>query len=941
MTEPQGLDEFLSGQAPPIAMSTVSPIGGEPEGLDQFIGKQLKEEKYSTPPQQALTAVEGTARGLSLGLSDFVAAKLTSPEAVKAREEANPVTSGISNVVGGAGLILGTGGLAAPAEAGLTALKVAPTAARALGFAAEGAGFGLAPTISDLALGEPNLNAEKVLMDVGMGAAFGGGLGLLSKGLEALPFLRKAESVTGKAPIVGEIPQAEIPTVPNALEEAQQGIVANPLQQEPIPTPKSLKEMEAFNENAQFMGQGIDELPPKVQTVNEAESRLTDLQAKPTEFHKENLLGKTEQDRNNSLLKSSPEFENTFNRYSSNMRHEINNKTEQAIESIAEGHTPISDPVSNGDQVSNVLEKQIVDEQKRLGPAFNELGKYELADKGSHQLPLINSFTEKFPKLAEMFNTSDLETVKFNPWKSNWGISKEAYNAVKTVVRDAKSVESIEELVNLRRSIADKIKPLESSAVNGQLKQLSSTMMDYIDQNLKLVLEKIPEGEGLLKDGKHIRDIFKDYAINERNRQFITSKFGVDIENGGFKALAGKPASQVLAKIFKDEETVKAIKALLPKEEYEKLLANYIAQAKEAVTKDGVLSSAKFGTFLNDKKNIVLNEAFKDIPEKLQRIRDLNTISRLVPDLPSSNPSGTANTVFEMFKKLTSPTGVISLLKEKGMEALEKQSAKAQINEILAGRAAQSEKLTLIQKIADKSSKRIEQASKSVYSGAARGAFLSGATKAYSGDYDERVKRIKQLSNDPNAMIQHFDNSTAALQQVAPNIAGSLNMAVTRGVQFLASKIPQPATHFVLSSEFKPSPAAKDKFDHYYEVVNDPLVSFDEIKRGTLSSDTMETLSAVHPNLFAEMQKSLLTNFNQEEASNLPYPVKLSLSKFIGQPLDENMQGQSIIGFQASLSGPQLSQQGVQKDHVTQAGLKEINVAKISSTQTDRLDAES
>ncbi len=926
---------FIPDEAPIDKSNFIADSAFVPDdGLtdDQIVAKyQEHQNKYGSLDQQALAAAEGAARGLSLGASDFIASKLTSPEAVRGREEANPVISGASNIGGGAALIGLTGGLAAPAEAGLAALKVAPTAARALGYGLEGAVFGGANTVSDLALGDTNMTAEKVLMDVGFGASLGAGLGLLSKGLEALPFLKRTPetNIGPKEPIIGEIPVAEIPEVA-AIEPVGA--------QEVIPTPKSLKEMEAFNENAQFMGQGLDEPPPKVEALNEALDRLDDLQAKPTELHKNNLLGKTEQDRNNALLKTSTSLEDTYNKYNNHIRAEVNQKTEKAIESIADGYKPTADSVANGEQVSSVLENQIIKEQKRLAPAFEELKKFEVAEPGSHQLPLINMFTERFPKLAEMFNTSDLETVKFNPWKSNWGISKEAYNAIKTVVKDSEDVESIQDLVNMRRAITDKIKPLESSAVNGQLKTLSSSMMDYINENVGHVLDKVPEGEGVLKSGEHIRHIFKDYAINEQNRNFITSKFGVDIENGGFKQLAGKPASQVLSKIFKDEEMVKAIRSLLPKEEYEKLVANYIAQAKDVVTKDGVLSSAKFGTFLNDKKNIVLNEAFKDMPAKLQRIRDLNTVSRLVPDLPSANPSGSANTVFELMKKLSSPTGIASLVKEKGMELLEKRAATEELNQRLSGRAQQAEKLGIIKKMVDKSSKKINDAAKSVYTGASRGAFLSGATKALSGDYSERVKRIKELSNDPNAMIQHFDKSTASLQNIAPNVTNSLNQSITRGVQFLASKIPQPATHFVLSKEYKPSPAAMEKFEHYYEIVNNPIATFEEIKDGVLSFDTMEALTAVHPMLLEEMKKSILENFDEDEAHKMPYTVKLALSKFIGQPLDENMQGSSIISYQASLSGPQLSQQGVQKDHVTQAGLKELDLAKTSKTQTDRDD---
>lgn len=915
MSEPQGLDQFLNQEQPQQNFAVASKINeNEPAGLNDYIKDELVNEKYGTIPQKVTTAVEAAARGFSLGTSDYIAAKLSSPEAVRGREQANPEVSIPFNIAGGAGLIAATGGLAAPLEAGLGAAKIAPLIARGLAFGAEGAAFGAANTVSDLALGDTNVNAEKILMDIGFGAALGSGLGLLSKGLEALPSLRKA------APVV----------------ETTMPIEAAPIA-EPIPTPKSLKEMQTFNENAPFMGMDFEEPPPKVEALNEAIDRLPDFQAKPTEIHKDNLLGKTQQDRNNALLKASPELEDTWNKFNNNIRQEVNIKTDKALADIAPGHIPTSDIVENGEKVSDILEKQIIDEKAKLVPAFEALKKYEVAEAGSHRLPLIEMFTKTFPKLAEMFDTTGAE-LKIKPKNAKWGISDEAYKAIKTIVRDSKNIDSIQDLVNLRKEITSKLTHTLSSESSGQLKQLSSAMMEYINDNLQNVLKKIPEGEGILKDGEHIRDYFKRYAINENNRKFIETKFGVDIENGGFKKLAGKPASAILTKIFKDEETVKAIKALLPPEEYNKLLSNYMAQSKDALTKDGVLSSARFGTFLNDKKNIVLNEAFKGMESKLQRVRDLNTISRLVPDLPSGNPSGTGNTTFELLKKLSSPSGIAGLLKDKAFELYNTRAATEELNARLAGRAFQAEKLNVIQKMIEKTGNKIDEAAKSIYGGTFRGGAITGASKAISGDYSERVKKVKELSNDPNAMMNHFDKSTAAMQIAAPNITQSLNQTMVKGLSFLNSKIPQPSTHFVLSKEFKPSAAAQDKFNHYFNIVNAPLSAIQEIKDGNLTTETIEALGSAHPNLYKEMQKAVLSHFDQEAALKLAYPAKLALFKFLGSPLDEHMQPESIIGYQASLSGPQLSQQGIQKDHVTQAGMKNVDLAKNSATKTDRLN---
>lgn len=172
MDEPQGLDQFISG----IGGSEGAPMQ-EPEGLDDFVD-ETQQDLYGGVGQQALAGAEGFLRGASLGTSDLAETKLglSTPEAIKGRREANPWTSGLGSLGGGAALIGLTGGMAAPAEAGLGATLATS--------AAEGALFGAGNSVSEYALGDSNLNAQKVLTDVGMGAALGAGLGALGKSVE-------------------------------------------------------------------------------------------------------------------------------------------------------------------------------------------------------------------------------------------------------------------------------------------------------------------------------------------------------------------------------------------------------------------------------------------------------------------------------------------------------------------------------------------------------------------------------------------------------------------------------------------------------------------------------------------------------------------------------------------------------------------------------------
>lgn len=195
--------EDIESVTPPIT----APVNNTPLKLSDLSSDQVEspDEKYGTAGQQALSALEGGARGLTFGVSDLAEkALLHNAPDIKARMEANPITSTVSQVAGAAAPLIATAGGSAPLEGAASVANFAPSVlasqagraiegavgggltGRVLGLGAEGAIFGAGNAVTDSALGDPKHVSEQVLSDIGMGAAFGGGLGLLSKGVEAV-----------------------------------------------------------------------------------------------------------------------------------------------------------------------------------------------------------------------------------------------------------------------------------------------------------------------------------------------------------------------------------------------------------------------------------------------------------------------------------------------------------------------------------------------------------------------------------------------------------------------------------------------------------------------------------------------------------------------------------------------------------------------------------
>jgi hypothetical protein len=163
-----------------------------------------KQKKFGEGVATVQAGAEGLARGLTAGLSDPTLRALgVSAEGLRERQERNEILSTAGEAVGLIAPILLTGGGAGGARLGMGALRYAPTAAIARGglalerglagqlgkgalsrvaagtlaAAGEGAVYGAGEAISEAALGDVELTAERLLAGMKTGALLAGGAG--------------------------------------------------------------------------------------------------------------------------------------------------------------------------------------------------------------------------------------------------------------------------------------------------------------------------------------------------------------------------------------------------------------------------------------------------------------------------------------------------------------------------------------------------------------------------------------------------------------------------------------------------------------------------------------------------------------------------------------------------------------------------------------------
>lgn len=205
--------------------------------------------------------------------------------------------------------------------------------------------------------------------------------------------------------------------------------------------------------------------------------------------------------------------------------------------------------------------------------------------------------------------------------------------------------------------------------------------------------------------------------------------------------------------------------------------------------------------------------------------------------------------------------------------------------------------------------------------------------------YDEITSRIKELAGNPDALSSHIQNNVTGINEVMPDISQAVGNHMARSVSYLNSKIPKSFGDLPLAPKWEPSEAQKQQFERHYNAVNNPTDVLHQIASGEISSESMEALRSVHPDLLANMQSKLRQQIKPDIAEKLPHHVKRGLSMFMGSPLENSdipgVKLSNQIVFQAQQQVKQAqNQQLVGK--TTQKGLDKLQVSSREATRTQK-----
>lgn len=845
------------------------------------------EQKYGEGAIPALKAFGlGAARSASFGLSDEALVRLgaLNPEELSAYKEHQPVATGAGEVGGVLGAVLAPeagvlGALSAPVKAvaragGAITEAAAPIAeglvgsiaseatspvinkilsqagAHAVGSAVEGAAYGLGQSVTEHALGDPDLNGEKVLANAGTTALIGGALG----------------SIFGAAK--GGL-QAKFPKF---LSQADKEAIHS----------GDFKAMAEASDMPEAQKQGfIDGLTKQRADAGEIKEAAAAIDAPvlPGMISDSEAVRKGQ----SALLEGPPSFPALK---AQQMAAQGFEKAGSAVENTLGAETDIT-KASLGDTLKDVVSQSVEKQAEPINALYDEL-------KSRYQT--IPTSEKALKQIAD--NIRKIEDVPLSPQAR--AIAESAAERVESIktVDDVKRLRSIlnQELglsatpiqKRVTAIIADKLGNLEESSIvrfaENEMKTsvAKDKIMSLLDQReatnaqYSVFKDKIQRlGEVMGRKRVHGAQDFLDF-VESMTPEKIADK------------LAGKNNSEFLGWFSKEfPEGMQSIA------QYQKGLI------RSAAMKDGEFNIRRALTEIDKLPKEYQSKIFNE-----DELKKLGFVRKYVQAFPKNfNPSNTANaSAFRHFFEgpIAALTGNMrDIAIEKFINAA--TSSGDQTKAFIDG-------LTTIEKNAAKTSKSIASGVSSIFStkdsGSPAKGYLAISSQERREKHDELHPELSEMTASPEKLIDHLSKNTEALNEIAPKTSEAVQGAMARATQFLQSKLPQGGPQKPLSPKYKPSDAELAKWHKYFSAVESPTEVLHDVARGTLVPETMEALSVVYPKMLSEMQMAVTDKMTDAISKKkiIPYRTKLALSLFLGSDMVNSLDPKSMLANQNMLA---------------------------------------
>lgn len=883
---PEGLDEFLAqptqGAAPTQQIPGSEPT--TPEGLDEFIEPEMKAEKYGTPGQQAITALEGIGTGLAGPLAPMAErAAGVDPKDILARSEANPWTHGLGEVAGvtgsmlagyGAGAVMEKAGAAVGAKA-LEALgasaaanlvpKAAPVIAKigsaAVKGAVENAIFQGSDELSKLVLGDPNQSVETAVVNMGLASVLGGVIGGGVSGAGSLWDAAKgSQTATLLKTITDKMGGIEV--VPDAIEDtiAKTGMQLAPEVRSGLSSDPSVQNMFKTLQQTDTTASGRELQKSYTKFRRDAGDVLTESFGKTpkeveslgdiSKYEQGKSIGKTLADEYESQVSPiSEQFEKFKDKYKSL-------ELPQDVK-LPDGTTAPGIASSVADRVS----QRAIDEGWSASPS-------------SDIMKEVNRVIKEIPLQKNLKNLGDYITqVGNNTADFTNPALRRAGGIIKGILKDAEA-----------EVLTSNIGATEGEAA---IEAFNGARAAYKAQS---------DLKDALNDRLHIKSSTGSYAKALRE---VANTDGESIVS----RLSGKGDANLLEFLQKNyPKTADAIRNF----HVEELLKTAADKAHPDMNINSEVLLKNFNKLSPELK------AFISTPESRVKIESVGKLLEEFNKLPH-NHSNTARTLDAMMQHV--PGSAVALVAGVLSHSTGVGALVLGLSKFLGKDAPDAIKLGLLKflgtaKSVDaagfkamvenvehtiKGAELVTKSTKNVFK--SEGEALPSSAKPSERDRKSLDKVLKDLRDDPHAVLNN-ENKAAYYM---PDHGQALSRVAAAAVQFLNSQRPEAVRPSPLDRAIEPTLAQKNEYNHTLDLAQQPLLVLNKIKDGSINPKDILTIKTLYPSLYQQLSQKLTAEMTNAVDKNtpIPYATKMGISMFLGQPMDSTMTPTAIMAIKA------------------------------------------
>lgn len=844
--------------------NNVANLGYRPASSEDLQQAELKKQYGEGIGNEIKAGLAGAARGATFGLSDvgLVESGLVNPETLKALKEFNPVASGGGELVGvGASLFALPGGALAggvskgSAAAGkLAAGKLAEGAiakkiiGSTIAGALEGTVYSGGQLISEKALGDPDITAQKVINHLGMGALLGGALsgGFSAAGSGLGKVFRKSDDaaaivddvISGDNKINLDLPDEKV------LERAKYLNPNNPLKKNDL------------NWIKEFGEAGPD--------------------GKPTIFKK---IGTKEVPTLDPL---DPEKV-----YMGDVVKEAMGKVEAANTRLTEARNAILDK-SELSMTRDQYQKMImdnIDSIKSSGKAGDKIGQSAIKEMES-----VLQASENLPEIMNAKQIRDrLDAIRDSGklYKNSGGLKTDsvakAYKDMELGIDDylKSNIPEYKSLMKEHKELVDKAIDLEDYLAWDRKTNESTLVSDWVTNRVAKPFQSELPGT---RKGAELIKWLGDFSGNDFEKavkaNFIFGKINPMAAQAGQLGTWGSRVAGAVDHL----RNPSSISGTILKSGAEAVLTG---EAPEIIQQIRAKSIQK----------ALMGEATSPgIADRI--VKRLSSGARTLLDAGSSAQGMLvpgAETLFgpKINDFLDSHESLDKAdQKLEGLMAIEKAKKQTDrdINSTLSSIFSDKPYVPEEPKYAE---------------------LVKKGREYQAQEFEKLSNQVNQLVGDPEMLLNNLTNGLQRVAQDAPNVATSLNMVAGRALNLLKTKLDgiMPKDQMPLDAKFVPNKTQMASLMRTIQYLNNPSSVLRELQSGVVTKEGKEVLEQVAPELLQEFKFKLMDNISKDhgKGKKIPQSKKLILASFLGQPLDSTMKPSFIQSAQKAFSMPEMN----------------------------------